>query len=306
MYICLAFYYAWAAIRCMAAWGSAARWAGSISDRGRLRGAGSKDSSVGGGDAPVPPDTHAVCEVTPTCYEGGVNIGYTLDLDLPKATFFLPFERSGEKNDCRLIFCIFQFGQLFLPFLHLDTLKGIQASRLAVFTAHRPDWTLFKDTSEASVQGGQASRLAVFTAHRPDWTLFKDTSGASVRAAFPVRRASKPVLSGRCPNRHLGPWEFSQHTDLIGHCSRTRPKRPFGRLFPSNGRQNPSCPDAAQTFEPRCRKAVCMSSVPARCSYKDITPTSLFALNRIFRFRALSFCLFENGQKNEPIGSPGS
>ena len=49
MYICLAFYYAWAAIRCMAAWGSAARWAGSISDRGRLRGAGSKDSSVGGG-----------------------------------------------------------------------------------------------------------------------------------------------------------------------------------------------------------------------------------------------------------------
>ena len=40
-----------------------------------------------------------------------------------------------------------------------------------------------------------------------------------------------------------------------------------------------------------------MSSVPARCSYKDITPTSLFALGRIFQFRALSFCLFENGQK---------
>ena len=94
-------------------------------------------------------------------------------------------------------------------------LSGRCPNRLAVFTAHRPDWTLFKDTSGASVRAAfpvrRASKpvlsgrcpsrpMGVCTAHRPDWTLFKDTSEASVRAAFPVQRASKPVLSGRCPN----------------------------------------------------------------------------------------------------------
>ena len=131
--------------------------------------------------------------------------GYTLDLDLPKATFFLPFERSGEKlMTAGLFSAFFNSGSYFCLFYIWIRSKAFRHL------------------------GSQFSQHTDLTGH-----CSRTRPKRPFRADFPVQRASKPVLSGRCPNRPLGS-QFSQHIDLIGHCSRTRPERPFGRPFPSD------------------------------------------------------------------------